>query len=225
MIIRDCEQGSDEWLALRLGHVTSSGADNVLPMSALFPAEKSTRDNKESRDDYALRLAIERITGVPADDSFKSVAMERGTRLEPSARERYRAEHPDYEVITPGFLVAPGGQRLGDSPDGIVLGAEGCFIGGWEGKCPSPRVHQGYRDAGVVPRAYLRQMLHHLTVVETAQWWDFTSFHPLFPGRTAWFEVRLERHAAQAQLDIYRAALVEFLKDVDALEARLRGEA
>ena len=223
LVHHDVVQGSPEWLCARLGRVTSSGAVNVLPMSELFPKEgKAGRDNEKGREGYVLRLAIERITGLPAGDSFTNDAMDRGTELEPQALERYRIEHSGYDVRTVGFL-AHEDRLIGDSPDGLVYEGEG-IIGGVEVKCPGPVVHMKYRETGGVPGEYLRQMLHHLYAVPAAQWWDFVSYHPSFPGRLAFFEYRMERAAVQPLLDIYAAAVVRFLALVDAREAQFRLE-
>lgn len=220
LIHHDAPQGTAEWHMARLGRVTSSGAQHVLPLSDLFPDEKGKKDNAKGRADYALRLACERVTGLPADESFTTVAMERGTALEPAARLHYAERHPEWPIHEVGFF-AQEGRMVGDSPDGLVGTDVLAPVGGWEGKCPGPVTHWGYRQEGGIPRAYLRQMLHHLWTFPMVEWWDFTSWHPGLPGRHAWFEVRLWRTEAQPMLDIYEQAVVRFLRDVDALEDQL----
>ena len=51
MKIIDCEQGSDEWFAARLGKVTASEFYNVL-------------NKKTGRGTYMYKLAAERLTGL-----------------------------------------------------------------------------------------------------------------------------------------------------------------
>ncbi len=226
LIVHDCEQGSAEWLALRLGRVTSSGAVNVLPLRDLdLDAKGKGRDNEKSRMDYALRLALERVTGAPVtDESFSSVAMERGHMVEPVAREYYvKLAHPTYDVREVGFLSHET-EMYGDSPDGLVYDGD-CIVGGVELKCPGPVVHWEYLQAGVVPKEYWRQMLHHLWSNESAAWWDFASYHPTLPGKFAWFEVRWEREKVKPLLDIYDAAVRQFMEQVNTLEAQIRAEA
>lgn len=220
----DCEQGSSLWHELRAGRYTSSGADNILPLRDLFPDEKGGRDNAKSQLDYALRLATERVTGQPAGPTFTATdAMTRGTLLEPEARDAY-ATLMGTPVTTVAF-ISDEERLIGDSPDGLIYDGGEEPIGGCEIKNPGPAQHWEWREKGIVPRAHLRQMLHHLHVVKSAAWWDFWSWHPDLPGRTGQFRVRLTRDAAATQLTIYAAACNAFEAKVQALVEKIRSEA
>lgn len=220
----DCEQGGSDWLALRAGRITSSDAKNVLPLSALFPDDKNKRDNAKGQLGYALRLATERVTGQPVGPTFNATdAMTRGTLLEPEARDAYAAATG--HAITTVAFISDEERLIGDSPDGLVYGGGESPIGGVEIKCVDPAQHWEWREGGEIPREHLRQMLHHLHVVQAAAWWDFFSWHPCLPGRTGQFRVRLTREAAATQLAIYAAACNAFEAKVQALVEKIRSEA
>lgn len=113
----DVDQRSDEWFALRRGIVTTS------KLSAVMASGKEGGDSV-GRDKYMDLLAGEIISGQVAE-SFRSEAMERGTRMEPEAREWYsRTRFVDLTPI--GFVKrtfrSPLGSdfALGCSPDSQV---------------------------------------------------------------------------------------------------------
>src|SRR5699024_2271843 len=80
----DVEQGSSEWLQMRCGIGTASTMRNLVTASGK-PA-----DNDTSRG-FIRQLATERIIGVP-EFTYPTRPMQRGTMLEPYARDLY-AEH------------------------------------------------------------------------------------------------------------------------------------
>lgn len=109
-IVAAVEQGSAEWVALRLGIPTASnfsmlvrGADSV------------------TRDEYMRKLAGEVLTGLPAEGKIKTAAMERGNEMEPEAREHY-ARTNFGEVERVGFMrrLLPSGRYVGASPDALL---------------------------------------------------------------------------------------------------------
>jgi len=71
------EQGSKEWLELRLGKVTASRITDVLA--------KGKSGEALTREDYRYELVVQRLTGEPGE-SFTNAAMEWGTATEPQAR-------------------------------------------------------------------------------------------------------------------------------------------
>ena len=117
MIILECEQGSAEWQAARLGIPTASAFKRILTPSGKLSA---------SRDAYMAELLAEHFLGEPIED-FDSEWVVRGKLLEPQARDYY-AFHADVEPKQVGFcyiserdLVAMAGgldPAVGASPDG-----------------------------------------------------------------------------------------------------------
>lgn len=103
----DCDQGSPEWFAARAGIVTASELKSVL-----------AKGEGKVRKSYMLRLAGERITGVPAE-TYENHHMLRGRSMEAEARELFAFVH-DAQPQQVGFI------RNGDvgcSPDSL-LGAD-----------------------------------------------------------------------------------------------------
>lgn len=100
----ECEQGSEEWYAARLGIPTASHFNDV----------NAGGDGKQRRK-YMLRLAGERITGQIAE-AYSNAHMERGKEHEPMARAQY-AFDTDAEVRMIGFIRLG---KTGCSPDGLI---------------------------------------------------------------------------------------------------------
>ncbi len=116
MIILDHEQGSPEWLAARLGKPSASMFNKLITLTG----KPST-----SADGYINELIAERITGK-SEPFHVTEWMERGTALEPEAREAYEFISGN-EVIETGFILDTDWE-FGCSPDGLILDH-----GSWEG--------------------------------------------------------------------------------------------
>lgn len=84
----------------------------------------------QSAQDYAFRLAIERISGKALDEGFETYAMRRGHELEPEARREHEAQSGLF-VERAGFVMTEDG-AFGASADGLIDPDEGseykCFI-------------------------------------------------------------------------------------------------
>jgi hypothetical protein len=79
--IIDCEQGSVDWYAARLGVPTASRFATVM-------AKGKQGGESLTRKEYLLKLAGEIVTGEPMDN-YVSPHMERGKVLEDEARDLY----------------------------------------------------------------------------------------------------------------------------------------
>ena len=84
MLFIDCVQGSEEWLAQRIGRITASKFRDAVETTA-----KGVRTAKSNL--YAAQVAIERISGQPIDEQFVTWQMKRGIEIEPQARMEYEA--------------------------------------------------------------------------------------------------------------------------------------
>lgn len=127
MQIFQCEQGTAEWFEARAGVITASNFSEVRKRLA---TGKNKGDHSKKAHQYAFRLAFERITGLPLDDTYTTAYMKRGTRLEESARIRHEVRINDL-VTEIGFVKTDCG-RFGSSPDGLIGNDGGseykCFI-------------------------------------------------------------------------------------------------
>lgn len=164
MIIHRVEQGSGDWLALRLGIPTSSRFDALVT-----PTGKPSA----SAERYMHELLAEWMIGEPLDME-RTQWMERGSALEPQARAYYEMQR-DVSVETVGFVTRDDG-LAGASPDGLV-GDDGML----EIKCPAAHTHVGYLLGGdAVPATYRAQTQGQLLIAER-EWVDFLSYSPVMP--------------------------------------------
>ena len=174
-IIREIEQGSDEWHKLRMGVATASNFSKIVT---------STGEISKTIDSYALELATEFFLTKP-EESYKSAAMERGTELEPEARQVYE-ENGLISVEQVTFIKSDCG-NYGYSPDGLV--DEDGLI---EIKCPQDTTHLDYIIKNKLPTTYKNQVQGGL-MVSGRKWCDFVSYHPNFQEDKKLFIIRVER--------------------------------
>lgn len=209
--IVDAAQRTEPWLAARAGRVTASRADCVVA--------KIKTGEAAARRDYRVQLAIEIITGRPAESGYINAEMQRGIDLEPVALAAYEARSGNLFRRT-GFL-ALNEHRAGCSLDGDVDDFEGII----EVKCPKSATHVGYLKAGRLPPEYVPQITHQLWV-SGAAWADFVSFDDRLPSGLEYFCVRV--HRAELDLRSYETEVLKFIAEVDAevkMLQELRGAA
>lgn len=164
MIIDSSPQGSPEWLQARCGVLTASEFSKLIT-----PTGKPTTG--KTRQDYLLEIANERLTGVPAGESFVSSWMERGTELEPDARAFYEFLTSN-TVTQAGLIYRDEEKRVGASVDGLINDD-----GNQEIKCPKLSTHLRYILDGELPREYKPQVQGQL-LVTGRRYCDFISYHP-----------------------------------------------
>ena len=176
MIISPHEQGTDAWLAARLGKPSASMFSKLITMTGKPSA---------SADAYINQLLGERITGK-SEPHYQSEAMALGNEREPLARA-------DYEYISGnkvdeyGFILDDS-ESYGCSPDGLIGDSN---EGGLEIKCPAQTTQAGYwRDPESGVKKYYQQIQGCMWVTGR-KWWDFFSYHPDMPHVL----VRVERNA------------------------------
>lgn len=208
MIVIDCEQGSDEWKAARLGKVTAS---RVSDMTA-----KTKTGWGASRANYAAELVAERLTGQPVD-RFTNAAMDWGSEQEAAARAVYEVLH-DARVQLVGCVVHPSIDTALASPDGLV-GDDGLI----EIKCPNTATHIETLLSETVPEKYVKQMQFQMACTGRA-WCDFVSFDPRMPGDMQMWVKRIARDDAMiADLEKEtRVFLADVAATVDALVSKYR---
>lgn len=110
MIVHDCEQGSEEWFRVRAGMPTASEFSTVMA-NGKGGAESKTRRT------YMLKLAGERITGEPMENTLATNPhIMRGKIMEDEARKFY-SFMTDAEPARVGFIS---NGAKGGSPDALI---------------------------------------------------------------------------------------------------------
>lgn len=191
----DCEQGSEEWLAARLGIPTATGFENIVT---------ATGKKSASYIKYMAELIEESILG--GGDTFKSGFMERGNQLEPQARAAY-------EFLTGNDVIQVGGVYLNEdrevmvSPDGLIPKLKK----GLEIKCPKMSTHIRYLLEGGVPAEYVIQVQANLWVTgyET---WDFVSYCPEYQKQTLYLFTAARDEKLMKAFDEHIPQFVKTLK-------------
>ena len=194
-ITLDCEQGSEEWLAARLGIPTATGFENIVT---------ATGKKSASYIKYMAELIEESILG--GGDTFKSGFMERGNQLEPQARAAY-------EFLTGNDVIQVGGVYLNEdreimvSPDGLIPSLKK----GLEIKCPKMSTHIRYLLEGGVPAEYVIQVQANLWVTgyET---WDFVSYCPEYQKQTLYLFTAARDEKLMKAFDEHIPQFVKTLK-------------
>jgi hypothetical protein len=186
-------QGTEAWLAERAGHASASTFKDILA--------KIKSGEAASRRQLRLKLATERLTGLPVE-TYKNAAMEWGNQTESLARLAYEAaKHPSVKWC-------------GGSPDGLI-GDDG----GFEAKCPFvSTVHVETLLNGGIPSEHMAQV-QGLMWVTNRKWWDFVSFDPRMPAHLQLHVFRVNRD--EGYIKQLAADVVVFLNEVDLLVAKL----
>lgn len=164
-IITDIQQGTPEWLALRLGIVTCSELDSLLVNGkgeAGFGAGAFT---------YMNTLIGERITGELADPFTGNRHTERGHELEGAARILYE-DREEVKTTQVGIILNHG---IGYSPDSLVL-----EDGLTEIKTKLPKLQVEVILGGEIPKEHIAQCQGGLWVSER-EWIDFVCYWPGMP--------------------------------------------
>lgn len=177
-VIKDIEQGSEEWLKMRLGWITASRFKDVM-------ANGRSGAPSKTRKSYMMQLAAEALSGEVLE-SYSNEYMEWGTKTEPQARAMYEFDSGN-DVDEVSFIRLGGDRKVGISPDGLI-GERG----GLEIKCPKTTTQiETYLD-GRMPAHHKPQVQGSLWVTGR-DWWDFVSFDPRIEGKASYFCVRVER--------------------------------
>ena len=168
------EQGSQEWLQMRLGHVTASNVSKVL-----------AKGEGKTRDAYKWQLISERLTGV-IEEGYTNSEMQHGKDTEFQARMAYEIDKNVF-VQQVDFIKHKHLLWVGVSPDGLVE-QDGMV----EIKCPKTVTHLNTLKTKEVPKTYVPQMQMQMWVTER-KWNDFVSFDPRLPTHLQYICIRLEK--------------------------------
>lgn len=165
------EQGTYQWLELRLGKVTASN----MKLVCTKPRNKS-EGISETAKTYAHKLIAESLTGIPTDN-YVNENMQMGTDLEPVALEYYKQNFSGgKEVKAVGFITDFNHLgTVGYSPDALV-GDDGLL----EIKCRVPHVQVEVLMQDKPTPAHIYQMQCGMWV-SGRKWCDYESFSAYLP--------------------------------------------
>ena len=129
MISIDCIQGTPEWHLARSGLITAS---NFKLCTTFLKSGKNKGEVSKAAKEYAFRIAVERISGQPLDDSFyETYAMRRGRELEEEARLKH--EEKKGILVDQSGIILTDDRKFGASVDGFIdldgSSEYKCFIG------------------------------------------------------------------------------------------------
>ena len=194
MKIHNCEQGSPEWFAVKCGKISASHFGDVLCKGA-------------GRRQHMLRVLSERMSGE-THPAFCNGAMDKGSELEPQAREYYSQLFGEVQQV--GFVEL--NDYVGCSPDGLIG-----YEGGQEIKCPFPSTHIDYILKNKLPAIYVPQVQGSLWVTGCT-WWDFISYCPKIKDRPYW-HIRVERD--EKYIVNLASEVDRFIADMKELESKI----
>lgn len=164
-IITEVEQGSPEWLALRLGIVTSSELDCLLTNG------KGEAGFGVGAFTYMNTLIGERITGEAADPFQGNRHTERGHEWEGVGRKLYE-QRKEVQTSQVAIILNHG---AGYSPDSLV-GDKGLT----EIKTKLPKFQVEVILSGEIPKEHVAQCQGGLWLSER-EWIDFVCYWPGMP--------------------------------------------
>lgn len=196
--IFQCEQGSPEWYACRLGIPTASEFATVM-------AKGKEGGDSKTRRTYMLKLIGERLTQQPMDN-YTNHHMERGKEMEAEARDLY-AMVSDVEPVRVGFLRRG---EAGASPDSLI-GDNGML----EVKTKLAHLQLECLLSDRLPPEHKAQCQGQLWIAER-EWVDFCSYWPGLPL----FRHRVFRDEAYikqigAAVDAFNAEMLELIAKVN----------
>lgn len=156
-IIKNIEQGTDEWFDLRKGRLTASNAQTIAA-------------NGKGLETYIYQILAEKYSNHR--DEYTNKDIERGRELEAAARMTYEIENSEVEEVA---MVARG-RYVGCSPDGLV-GKDG----GLEIKCVNDVnfVKILINGESAIDKRF-RWQCQMCLLVTGRNWWDLAIYNPNF---------------------------------------------
>jgi len=201
IIIKDVEQGSEQWHQLRTGVVTASNFSNIIT------AVKG--DYSKSADKYMIKLIAQQLTGE-IDETYSSASMDRGSEMEAEARSWYEFTQGE-KVEQVGFVFKDERKLIGCSPDGMMNEKTleiKCVIG-------STMVTYLLADETYIVNQYKQQTQGSLFVTGFDQC-DLLIYHPSF-NQTLITVKRDDEYIRKMEM-----AIARFLKEMDEKIKRIK---
>lgn len=212
MIVINCAQGSAEWHQARSGCITASMFETA---RAKLKSGPNKGQPTAAALDYAFRLAVERISGVPLDNRFETWQMKRGHELEPEARMEHEIQSG--LIVQPAGFITTDDGAFGASADGLI-GEQG----GAEYKCfvAPEKVRAFHIDndaSGIIDQ------VQGCMWISGRKWWHIGMYCPALElaGKQLWWRQfeRDDDFIEQLEADLWQFKLL-----VDEYEDKLRSK-
>ena len=207
-IIKGIEQGSPEWMALRIGKIGGSRVSDVLT-EGRSGAESLTKKK------YKNELIRERLTGRKLD-TYKTPAMQRGIDLEPMARAWYEVKYNTF-VDQVAIVLHPSIDGAQCSPDGLVEATNSLI----EIKIPNPENHlDNILTGGKQLEQYYDQVQWQLACMPEKEFCDLVSYDPEMPDHLQGFVKRIYRD--DEYINNMQNAVIAFLSEIETIVNNLK---
>ena len=206
-IIRGIEQGSPEWMALRIGRIGGSRIADLL-------TEGRSGGESLTRRKYKNELIRERLTGKKLE-TYKTPAMQRGIDLEPMARAWYEVKYNTF-VDQVAIVLHPTIEGAQCSPDGLVEATNSLI----EIKIPNPENHlDNLLTGGKQLEQYYDQVQWQLACMPEKEFCDLISFDPDLTGLEG-FVKRIYRD--DEYINNMQNAVIAFLSEIETIVNNLK---
>lgn len=199
----DVEQGSPEWVKLRIGNLSASRAKDLLA-TVKYGEAAGYRNLK-------TELAVERLTGVRAE-RYVTKPMQYGIETETVAATMYSLQTGNIVEVCGAYQID--GKRIIASPDRLV-GEDGLI----EIKCRELGNHVESMLTDKVPDEYYKQIQFQLWVTNR-QWCDYVSYGDEMPENAQLFIKRIDRDNEVINEIIERADQLE--EDIEKMTAAVK---
>ena len=200
MIIVDVEQGSQEWLDIRLGLISASRFKDILTEPRSKAGVLSA-----TAESYLHSLIAEIVTGKQAEISGKP--LEWGTEHESKARIEYEFER-GFSVVEKGICIHAT-RMIGASPDGFV-DDDGMI----EIKCPYVSGNHIKTVINGMPDEHIPQIQGNLWI-NGREWCDFISYDPRITVASRLYVERIYRD--EKMINLINSKTLQFAEKLQAV--------
>lgn len=192
-------ESREEWLNFKLGKISGSRLKDVLP------------DRYGNHKKGFYELVAERLIGSAAIDDDEK-AMDRGTRLEPDALERFQKETGKKVDTSLLMWTREDDTSIALSPDGVIGKTAAVEV-----KCLNAASHIEAKLTGKIPKntaGYEEQAIQYFVVNESLKTLFFAFYDPRFPTGLDFFYIEMKRKDVQEDVVKYLEQERTILKNV-----------
>ena len=195
MQIVNVEQGSGEWLRVRLGMITGTRLKSVMA-------------GNQAQETLIYELVAEQLSGQ-CEPLWVNSAMQWGTDHEDEAVQSYMMRTKKKAEVV-GFCISDEFPYLGLSPDRLRKRGKK-YTGAVEVKCPTTKTAIKYRYDNVIPKEYQWQVVNYFLVVNDLKELDFVIYDPrIIDEKLRLTIITVTRKELEEDIAAARERLVEF---------------